>query len=693
MTATLPADLPPAWLLQAGWLGGAIAAAACLVLLIEALLRRRNDRPISYTAALAATAIWLLAETVIGWAEFATTMAEIVRNLSWIWFMASIAGRRDDGGRLSTLGWVYVTLFSLNLISLAMLLLSPAGGENVMVRAMPPVNMLAAAGALVLLHNLYASARPDERRALALAVSALGGMWAYDLNLYAISYLSREPALLMQALRPAAAMLIILALAISAVRPEARAIRLSRPVAFRSLAIAAIAGWLMLLAAAASLAGVAGQDFGARAQVVILLCGLALSAALLLSTRIRASLRVWVAKHFFEHRYDYRSEWLRFSGTLHRARDDDVAVEARIVQALADMVESPGGALIAADDDDQLTLAGGLPGLFDGDHVQQDMRALADWMCEEDRIIQFDEVRNAIAPAAEMALVPDWMREDTRLWMAIPLVHQSVARGIILLMRGPLDRALDWEDFDLLRVAGRQAASHLAEARGAAALLESQRFEEFHRRFAFVMHDVKNLASQLGVLARNIERHGENPDFRRDMTATVKEAAERLQSLTARLAEQDRVRAGNREPFAIAEVVHAVANAKTELHPVTVELDRSIVAMGDRQLAQRLLAHIVQNAIDASPVDAPVTIRLAKAGDSCQLHIIDAGPGMSAEFIRTSLFRPFVSTKDGGFGIGAFQARQLAEAMGGTLSVTSREGEGSCFTLSLPLADAARKVA
>ena len=70
---------------------------------------------------------------------------------------------------------------------------------------------------------------------------------------------------------------------------------------------------------------------------------------------------------------------------------------------------------------------------------------------------------------------------------------------------------------------------------------------------------------------------------------------------------------------------------------------------------------------------------------------------MDGDFIRNRLFQPFASTKPGGFGIGAFEARSLINAMGGRISVDSRPGAGTTFTLTLPAADAGsgsqRKVA
>ena len=80
-------------------------------------------------------------------------------------------------------------------------------------------------------------------------------------------------------------------------------------------------------------------------------------------------------------------------------------------------------------------------------------------------------------------------------------------------------------------------------------------------------------------------------------------------------------------------------------------------------------------------------IAVAEQGRA-RIDVIDQGIGMTRAFIRDELFKPFVSTKEGGFGIGAFEALQLAQAMGGSIEVASEPGRGSHFTLWLPLADA-----
>ncbi|MQP51176.1 hypothetical protein, partial [Escherichia coli] len=137
------------------------------------------------------------------------------------------------------------------------------------------------------------------------------------------------------------------------------------------------------------------------------------------------------------------------------------------------------------------------------------------------------------------------------------------------------------EDFDLLKIAGRQVASYLAEARATEALLEAQRFDEFNRRFAFILHDLKNLVSQLSLVARNAERHADNPEFRADMVATLQESAARMNDLLARLAQRQPAAAGMPRPLDLVALAHGIANARRAQHAVRVEAEEPVRAIAD----------------------------------------------------------------------------------------------------------------
>ncbi len=674
-----------------GMMSGGLALVAVVAALTYgglALVTAVRGSPLPHrpqVVALTLTACWLTLLGLFGSGNPLVWVAEGARNLGWLWFMAAIAGTRDGDRRIGPVGWIYIGLFAIQAVIAAVLIAAMASGNNAadLARQFELVQMLFAAGVLVLLHNLVEAANVEERRALVLPLGGLAALWVYDLNLYAIGYLGGEPASLLHALRPAAAIAIALALGIAALRPSGHAVRLSRPVAFRSLAVASVAGWLLLLAIISGLMGGVGGQFAARAQIAVLTGSTAAIASLFLSARLRALFRVWTVKHFFEHRYDYRSEWLRFTATLNRPADKALSIDARVVKAMADIVEASGGALIAPD--------GSMVSEWPKDALHLPPRLewtdFGHWLASSERIVQLDEVRAGRAPAEESDATPPALVQHHALWIAVPLIHMGEVEGLVLLGRPIIDRALDWEDFDLLKVAARQAASHLAQARGAEALAESVRFEEFHRRFAFMMHDVKNLASQMSVLARNAERHGDNPEFREDMVATLRFSADRLAQMMQRLSQQERVRIDRVEAVDLTGIATRLAASKRAQHRVEVLGASSVLARGTSETTEQLLIHLVQNAIDASTDGNAVQLILGETPSHVTLTVADQGVGMSPEFIRSHLFRPFNSTKEGGFGIGAYQARQLAEAMGGTLAVESREGVGTSFTLSLSRAD------
>lgn len=658
-------------------------AFAFLVLALAAVVRRRPFSHPAYSLALMVTAGWMLAGRAFGLESAVAQGSEAVANLLLLWFLSSLAEREPGSRRISAVGWIYIGLFAVQLVVVAALWMPLALGVplTVQVTGFEPAMMLVTAGSLVLLHNLFDASRGEERQQLTWPLTALVLHWAYALNIHAIALFSGEPAGVLETIRPAIMALVAVMLAVAALRPAARAVHLSRPVVFRSLAMAAVCAWLALLAALATLLPATGWQFGGWAQAVVLTATITAASLFLLSPRIRAYVRVWAAKHFYEHRYDYRAEWLRFTATLNEADSSQSAIDARVIKAIADIVESPAGMLVSQSSgvwSPAATWPASVPVVNEAD-----WDAVHVWLVESGRIIQIDEVRAGTAPAKEAAALPEWMVADPRYWIIVPLAHGDAVEALLLLTRPLVNRALDWEDFDLLRIAGRQAASHIAEARSSEALAESARFEEFHRRFAFMMHDVKNLASQMALLSHNAERHGDKPAFREDMVATLQLCADRLSQLMRRLSQQERVRVDRLVPVDLAVIARQAAAVRRAQHPVVVEGSDSVAAWGDTETVGQLLAHLIQNAIDASPADLPVRLMVGADATGPHIRVIDEGCGMSPQFVRTQLFRPFSSTKDDGFGIGTYQARQLAEAMGGGIEVTSSEGSGSTFTLRL----------
>ncbi|MEO0033949.1 MAG: system histidine kinase PrsK, partial [Pseudomonadota bacterium] len=465
----------------------------------------------------------------------------------------------------------------------------------------------------------------------------------------------------------------------------------SRAVAFQSLSLLVIGAYLIVMVGAAQSVSWLGGNASQLAQLGFAFATTVVILALVPSGRLRGWINVMLAKHFFQHRYDYRAEWQRFTRTIGRGGANAMPLHARVVQAVADITDSARGLLLVPGENGDLALAARwqwhtleVPG--------DAMTAASVGFFERcGFIVDLDEIRAGVDHQGESAAVPRWMVEEESIWALVPLLHYDRLVGLVVLGRPSLARKLDWEDFDLLRVVGQQLASYLAEHNGQVALLEASRFDEFNRRIAFVMQDIKNLASQLALLSRNAERHADNPEFRKDMLVTLRNAADKLNGLLARLS---RYGAGNVQALEQVDAAGVIAGIAARYRtaagvdaPQVYVTDAPFCAvLANRETLEQVLLHLVQNAIDASPPGMAVFLQTRLDGLNGVIEVIDTGAGMSADFVRNRLFKPFVSTKPGGFGIGAFEARELVRAMRGRLDVESREGLGSRFTVRLPLA-------
>ncbi|MGN6819984.1 MAG: XrtA/PEP-CTERM system histidine kinase PrsK [Sphingomonas sp.] len=648
-------------------------------------LSQLRDRAVSvpraaFVAALGMTALWTLAVAGIGSQDLTTRITESLRNIAWLAFMLAVL-RRDPAARQAravTMIYGVVMLVALAGIVLS-LIQSTVTGDIVQGIAAVRIllRMMVALGALVLVHHLYSAVAPGARGGIRLAVVALAAMWLGDLSLYTAAYLGGGWPMELIATRGLAMVAIVPVLAIAVHRNGDWTLKLSRTVTWQSLSLVALLAYAGVTVLAISAIDAFAGGYTRLAQTAFVFGSAAALLTLLSSPAIKAWLRVMVAKHLFNHRYDYRAEWTRFTDTLGKPGEGAPPLEERIVKAVADVTDSSAGLLLVADGGG-LSLGatwnwdGAVPGAMASE-------ALAEFLAHGGRIVELDSVRAGEATPVELTAVPQWMLDAPAAWAIVPLVHLNQLIGAILLARPPIDRSLDWEDFDLLRIAGRQVASYLAEARAHEALADARRFDEFNRRFAFIMHDVKNLVSQLTLVARNAERHADNPDFRADMIATLKDSVGRMNELLARLSQHNSGRV--EEPLAVElmPIVERVMRRRGGSHPIAITGKRDAVAIADPARLEQALGHLLQNAIEASAAGEPGGIVLGAS----TLEVIETGAGMSASFVRDRLFRPFVSTKDNGFGIGAFEARQVVQAMGGTLDVVSREGEGTRFTIAL----------
>ena len=685
-----------AWILAsfALHLGGAIVCAIAAAWVVHRGDITRADRHATI-AALGVTVLSCGLIAAFGPQAPAAEFVESVRNLAWIFvlYRLFVADGRDRS--MAPIRPVIAALAFVEICQSALLVfvLRSAITPELAVKAYEVTvtfRILVAVGALVLLHNLYGGASSATRQALRWTTIGLAMLWLYELNYQTTAYLTGALPTELSALRGFVFAVLGVLVATGASRAGgALMLRPSRKVTFQTLSLLLLGGYLAVMVLISESIALQRGDLARFTQVAFILGASVFAVLWLPSKRLRGWLRITMVKHLFQHRYDYRAEWLRFTQTLGQSGENSPSLHERVIQALADITDSPSGLLLLPNDHGTFELAS----RWQWRDINVPAAAMSGQMASllesGSFVVDLDDVRKGNNRYGEASLLPEWLAAEEDAWALVPLLHFDRLTGVVLLSRPLAPRNLDWEDFDLLRVVGQQLASYIAEQAGHHALMESARFEEFNRRIAFVMHDIKNLASQLSLLARNAERHSDKPEFRSDMLVTLRNSADKLNSLLARLGRYGAHGTDKRESFELAKVVKAVAEQYGSLHPVQVIHSDSCKVLADPEALEQALIHLVQNAVDASGEQFPVMLDVSTDGVIGRVEVIDSGSGMSPEFIRNGLFKPFVSSKNAGFGIGAFEARELVQGMGGSLDVESREGLGTRFAIQLPLAAAA----
>ena len=703
-------------LTDVGLFGHLLAFLGFSGLAVSALWRSTGSMAARWMSSAAfVTAIWALTFVlaVIDPPRFAfwLTVTATLRSAAWVGFLVAVlrpTWRLDDRLRssfviASAVGFTVSLQLALDVFgnSFAMM-----GDENSAVA--PLFNILritVAVSGLVLIHNLYVNTEIGARSGVRLLAIALAGMFIYDLNLHTLAFLLPPPSNDLYNIRGTVFALLVPLLLIASREGWTARMQVSRQVIFHTLSFSMIGVYLIAMALLAYGLRLFGGDWGRLFQVAFLFVTVITGAIILFSPRFRAALRLQIAKNFFAYKYDYRVEWLRFIATVSRtpngagATDTAADLNNRVIQAVCAVLDSPAGVLFVPDDDSLMPVAE-----WQTRNLTTQALAMAaplvQFLVHRQRIIDFDELRDGSGDYGAIP-IPGWIAANPRIWLAVPLIHLDVMVGVLMLERSLAPRELNWEDFDLLRTLGRQAASYIAESSTQIALDDAAKFDEFNRRFAFIIHDIKNLVSQLSLVARNAERHAENPEFRADMVKTLQSSVGKMNDMLARLSQRPGSRSGpDWKPVAVAALLEQVVAVKRHAHPpltLAVVADESIYGqrvMGDPVQIEQLFLHLVQNAIDASEPAAPIRVVIDRVidneGDRAIFRIEDHGSGMSPRFIRNDLFQPFRSTKPNGFGIGAYEAREIVRGHGGRLEVSSREGEGTVFTIVLPLAAASQ---
>lgn len=667
----------------------ALVAACFLVLGAPLAVRQRRRHDVALGLACLSSVLWgaaLAWEASTGATDSALAdCAELLRNAAWSAFLLVLRGHfTDPASRMPLRIQPVLVLGALGYLGC---LLAAAGGwwslaPSADTGALPIAARVAmAVSGMLLVELVYRNRNLHERWAVKFACLGIGTMFAYDFYLYSHALLFRSVDTDIWAARGLVNALSVPLIAVSLGRSKlwSSPLAVSRRAMFHSATLFGSALYLLAMGSAGYYLRYFGGSWGTVMQVTFLFAALILLAGVLFSGSFRARLKVFISKHFYRYNYDYREEWMRFTRTLSKPGPD---LGQRVIEAVANLVESPGGALWQRAEGGRFEPVASWQGPTLSASEPADS-AFCQFLEASQWVVDLHEY--AHSPDKYDALVlPAWLADYPRAWLVVPLILHARLFGFVLLQNPRSPVKLNWEVIDVLEIAGSQAASQLAQQDAANALMVARQFESFNRMSTFVVHDLKNLVLQLSLMNANAAKHKDNPEFQADMLETVDYSVQKMKIMLQKLSRLDNAE----QPLALAldqVVTQAVAlKAAFEPRPELVVDDPQLRVLADRERLERVVGHLIQNAIEATPRTGSVTIRLLREDGKAVIEIADTGEGMSEEFIRERLFKPFDSTKSAGMGIGVFESREYIHELGGSLEVSSTPGAGTTFRVLLP---------
>jgi putative PEP-CTERM system histidine kinase len=668
--------------------------------LLLVLLAGRSGVSFKRFLALASAASGLWATAAALQAAFDTTLIvsqllELLRDLSWLAFLLHMLNARADGNRVMSTGLRTArhAIYAFTTVTMLLALYRYFGGSSLSFfvgfdYALAGHLLLAVVG-LVFLEQVLRNTPVDLLRAIKYLCLGIGGMFVYDFYLY-------SDALLFQRIDPAlweargfVNALVVPVIGISLARNPQWSPRvfISRRVVFHTSALLGSGIYLLAMGVGGYYVRDYGGTWGVVAQTIFLFGAVLLLMILLFSGPLRARLRVFINKHFFHYKYDYREEWLRFIRTL-SSSDQNIPLPERVIRAIAQMIDCPGGVLWVRRDDGKFEPVARWNMDLPVSTSEPADSSLVRFLEIQKWVINLDEYQRD--PGLYRSLgdleMPDWLKTAPDAWLISPLILQESLLGFVVLARASAShRHFNWEDSDLLKTSGSQAASYLAQHAISQALAEARQFETFSRLSTYVVHDLKNLISQLSLVVSNAARHKSNPLFMENVISTVENSVTKMNRLLARM--RDGVQTDTRREVNLAKLLEEVVRDAQSSRPVPVlecqEKDLAIAA--DRDRLASVMGHVIRNAQDATPEHGHVTVRLQKVNGHAVVEVEDTGCGMDEAFIRVRLFRPFQTTKGAsGMGIGVYEAREFVRSLGGDIHVDSRPGEGTVFRIHFP---------
>lgn len=537
---------------------------------------------------------------------------------------------------------------------------------------------------LVFLEQIYRGSNTEAKKSITPMVLAIGSMAVFDFVLYAQATMVGGIEFNFWYIRGYLAALAVPLLLISTRRFKAGAVRIfvSRNVVFYSSMLMIAGVYLLLMAIAGYLINYFGGKWGNLVSFGFFILGIIVLAVLLMTEAVRRQVKVFISKHFFANKYEYREEWLELIGKIETASADNYGQMS--LQIMMSKVGATGGVLLKADGNNRF-LVKHCEGVELDESFNKDLVLLEHFTKNQGWIIDINDYEEDPISYPGLFINP-------KIWHAVgvnilvPIFIGKAFYGFFILSNSDEDHKLNWEDRDLLFAISKQLGNLISLNEVNDKLAESKQFDAFNQMSAFLVHDLKNVQAQLALITSNATQHRHNPEFIDDVFETVESATERLAKVLTQLRNKQ-VAQSTSKSVNLGDIIERVTAQRNVMLPlVTIKKNEICMATLDEERFFSVMNHLIQNAQEATADDGWVEITIEQVQNFIKIMVSDNGCGMSESFIKLRLFKPFDTTKgNAGMGIGVFEAKQFFESLSGSLTVESTEGVGTKMMINVPL--------
>ncbi len=454
----------------------------------------------------------------------------------------------------------------------------------------------------------------------------------------------------------------------------------SRYIAYRSVTLMVVGLYLVALGALGSGIRYLELPYADEARTFVFIVSTILLLLLLFSEQVRRRIKVFVNKHFYAQKYDYRQEWLRFSERLARCRSARDVNEV-IVQTYSAVFGIEGTALYLHNRKGAPLALATIEREADLPAVFPVSEGLWRYFLENNRVLTIED--SAYRPSPEEL---ECLRKSGA-WLAIPIVSPAFLEGVVLFRQRLMREKLTFEDFDMMKTLARQAGLSLMSYRLSAELTEAGEMAAIAKVSSFVVHDLKNVAYTFSLMLENAEKYIGEEDFQRDLLKSIKSTVSKMNGLILKLRALPKLAMSHAEVVDLGLIAQETVRKFNGLKPgvdLACEV-REARACGDAAEIGKVVLNLILNAADAVGERGEIRVKTGTQDGKAFVSVADTGSGMNEYFLKNHLFRPFRTTKDGGLGIGLYQCSQIVESHGGRIDVQSQVGKGTIFTVYFPV--------